>query len=95
MTTTQLIAPTPPDTGTECQTLLQQLTDKVTQLQGERKVLADLLTEAVDVLKTIEPESTDEAEKLAALIAYSEAAMAPQPPTLVPDALDFPDYHPV
>lgn len=92
MTTTQTIATSPSDTGAECKKLLQQLTDKVAQLTGEKKVLTDLLMEAIGVVKTVEPDCHECGERLAALIAFSEAAMAPKP---APDGLDFPDYHPV
>lgn len=92
MTTTQTIATSPSDTGAECQSLLQTLTAKVTQLQGERQVLADLLGQAVGVIKTIDAEGTEEAEALAALVAFCEAAISPTP---APAGLDFQDSHPV
>ena len=51
----------------------------ITRLQGENKVLRDLLTLALDVLQTIVPESAAEDESLDDLTtAITEALKGPQ-----------------
>lgn len=53
--------------------------DTITRLQGEAKVLRDLLALALDVLHTIAPESAAEDESLDALTTSIAAALKGQP----------------
>ena len=47
------------------------------RIDGERAVLLGLLTDCAAVLRTIDPDDSDEAEKLAELLAAIDRAQAP------------------
>ena len=49
----------------------------VTALEGERGVLLGLLTDCAAVLRTIDPDDSDDAEKLADLLGAIDRAQAP------------------
>ena len=49
----------------------------VTALEGERAVLLGLLTDCAAVLRKIDPDDSDEAEKLAVLLSAIDRAQAP------------------
>ncbi len=51
------------------------MTDELTRLRGEAKVLRDLLREAADVLETIDSENDDERDELTALLAAIGGAL--------------------
>ena len=53
----------------------EDVTDEIERLRGERKVLADLLAEALDVVMAIDPESDDEARILGRLVRDGAAAV--------------------
>jgi hypothetical protein len=53
--------------------------DTITRLQGEAKVLRDLLALALDVLHTIAPESASEDEALDELTTAITVALKGQP----------------
>jgi len=50
-------------------------TDTITRLQGEAKVLRELLNQAADILATIDPDDADEGDRLETLIDQIEAAL--------------------
>lgn len=52
--------------------------DTITRLQGEAKVLRDLLSQALTVLETIDPDG-DSADGLETLIDHIEAALKVKP----------------
>ena len=49
----------------------------ILELDGERGVLLGLLTDCAAVLRTIDPDDSDEAEKLADLLGAIDRAQAP------------------
>lgn len=49
----------------------------ILELDGERAVLLGLLTDCAAVLRTIDPDDSDEAEKLADLLGAIDSAQAP------------------
>jgi len=55
--------------------LVEQLHQQVTRLQGEAKVLRDLLNQAVDILETIDPDDADTGDQLETLIDQIEAVL--------------------
>jgi hypothetical protein len=60
-------------TGPECDTV-----DKIgRRVEGEHAVLLGLLTDCAAVLRTIDPDDSDEADKLADLLIAIDRAQAP------------------
>ena len=54
------------------------MTDELTRLRGESKVLRGLLREAADVLETIDSDDDTERDELTALLAAIGMALNPQ-----------------
>jgi hypothetical protein len=56
---------------------IEQRAREIAELRGERAVLAGILVDCAAVIKTIEPESTEEAENLDGLLRAIAYAIDP------------------
>jgi hypothetical protein len=62
---------------TDAATALEAMVTSSADMKGENVVLLGLLTDCAAVLRTIDPDDSDEAEKLAELLGAIDRAQAP------------------